>query len=161
VTRFEPLVRCDGPGWCGALVEPHAARCSGCAKAHGRSPNAIGKRGHARPDPNGGGMPEATTKPELVPCCGLIGAGCPDGALVARLGKRKRCQACQAALDRRRAKRSDPTRPMPLHVWQEQRRREAERERKRGPRKPHRVPSGRDLPSLLANNPAQVERAAR
>jgi len=110
---FAGLIRCDSPNGCSTLVEPHVARCPGCTKNHGRSPNATGIRGRAAPErleeAHGTAAEVVHTEPELVPCCGPIGAGCPDGATVDRnLGKR--CQPCQRVLDCERAR---PSRAIP------------------------------------------------
>jgi hypothetical protein len=84
--------RCEIPG-CGVMIQGHLRRCSDCSKEYGR-PSA--GRAEQRP-------PAPPEDGSLVPCCGPIGAGCPDEATVARVGKRKRCEACQGALKRVKA----------------------------------------------------------
>jgi hypothetical protein len=74
--------RCEIPG-CGVMIQEHLGRPS-AGRAEQRPP---------APPEDG----------SLVPCCGPIGAGCPDEATVARVGKRKRCEACQGALERVKA----------------------------------------------------------
>ncbi len=101
MVHFEGLLRCAAPG-CDTLIEPHLGRCQ-MHRSKDAAPAPAGPSPSSKPA--NGPRPAAPTppvEPKSAPCCGPIGAGCPQDETVDR-NEGKRCPACRRELERLRS----------------------------------------------------------